>query len=193
MEWRGGNGGDVRDAARIALLGLGEGTPIWFLNSLTFVKATADITGGAYGLLESHIPPGFSPPMHVHHREDEAFWVLDGVFTFCCGRDRARAQPGCFIFLPRGIPHSFVVEGDTSGRLLTLLSPGGGERFFVEAGRPAARASLPPAAPIDRDHLARVAHRFGIELVGPPLTPSAPLSAVAHNELPPTPVAVAPM
>jgi mannose-6-phosphate isomerase-like protein (cupin superfamily) len=151
------------------IVGAGEGTPIWFVNSLARIKATARSTGGAYGLLESVIPPGFSPPLHVHHREDESFWVLEGEFTFLCGGNSVRALPGTYVFLPRGVPHSFVVEGDAPGRLLTMLTPGGGEGFFIEAGRPAEQESLPPSAPVDVAMLQRVARKFDMELVGPPM------------------------
>jgi len=168
---------ETRDAASTestestVILGAGDGTPIWFLNSLARIKATAQDTGGAYGLLESLIPPGFSPPLHVHRREDESFWVLEGEFTFVCGGKAVRAQAGTYVFLPRGVPHSFVVEGDAPGRLLTMLTPGGGERFFIEAGRPAEQDSLPPAAPVDVATLQRIARKFDMELVGPPMQP----------------------
>jgi mannose-6-phosphate isomerase-like protein (cupin superfamily) len=154
-------------------LSSGEGTPIWFLNNLTMIKATAGNTGGAYGLLESLVPPGFSAPMRVHHREDESFWVLEGEFTFRCGGRSVRGTPGSFVILPRDVPHSFVVESDSPGRLLTLLTPGGGEQFFIEMGRPAERAEFPTAAPLDRERLARVAAQFGMEIVGPPLARSS--------------------
>ena len=125
----------------------GGGEAIWFLNSRMTVKATAETTGGAYGLIESEIPPGFSPPMHVHHREDESYFVLDGRLTVICGDERYSATAGTFVFLPRNVPHTFVVEGDTPARWLTLTTPGGGEGFFVDASRPAESDGFPPASP----------------------------------------------
>jgi hypothetical protein len=107
----------------------------------------------------------------VHRREDEAFYVLEGEFTFRCGDETFSGGPGTYVFLPRDIPHTFVVEGDEPGRLLTLVSPGGGERFFVEAGRPAEGEGLPPAGPIDVERLGQAAGRFGNEIVGAPLSP----------------------
>ena len=151
------------------ILGPGEGTPVWFLGNLMVVKATAESTNGAYGLLESLVPAGSAPPLHVHHREDEAFWVLEGALTVRCGAETWRAPAGSYVFLPRGTPHTFRVDDDAPVRMLTLLTPGGGERFFVEGGRPAERATLPPAAPPDFARLQRVAHDFGSEFVGPPL------------------------
>src|SRR5581483_4940618 len=133
------------------------------------IKASAETTGGAYGLVESWVRAGSSPPLHVHHHEDEAFYVLAGrVRTHRAGRDTV-AGAGSFVFLPRGPPHTFLVEGEEDARLLTLLSPGGGERFLGEAGRPPEGPGLPPPGPPDVTHLREVAPRFGNEIVGPPL------------------------
>ena len=109
------------------------------------------------------------PPLHVHHREDEAFFVLAGRLRFVCGEEAIVAGPGAFVFLPRDVPHTFVVEGEEPAHLLTLVSPGGGEGFFVEAGRPPEGPGLPPAGPPDIATLQRVAPRYGNEIVGPPL------------------------
>jgi len=77
------------------------------------------------------------------------------------------------VFLPRGVPHTFRVEGDTPARMLTLLTPGGGEAFFVEGGRPAERPTLAPEGRPDLARLRSVANKFGSEFVGPPLPPPA--------------------
>jgi mannose-6-phosphate isomerase-like protein (cupin superfamily) len=158
--------------AAARFLASGEGDAIWFLANRMTVKATAETTGGAYGLVESLIVPGFSPPLHVHHREDEAFYVLEGELTMRCGDRTFRAGAGAFVFLPRDVPHTFVVEGDKPARMLTLLSPGGGEGVFVDAGRPAEHGGLPPAAPPDIETLKRVSEQYGAEIVGPPMKPA---------------------
>jgi mannose-6-phosphate isomerase-like protein (cupin superfamily) len=152
------------------VLGPGEGQAVWFLGNLMVIKATAQTTNGAFGLVESIVPAGASPPLHVHHREDEAFWVLEGALTIVCGERTYHAPAGSYAFLPRGVPHTFRVEGDTPARMLTLLTPGGGEQFFVEGGRPAEATTLPAPAKPDLAQLAAVAGRFGSEFVGPPLT-----------------------
>lgn len=152
----------------------GEGEETWFQPNRMTIKATAEVTGGAYGLVESWVRAGASPPLHVHHNEDEAFFVLEGRVRFhTAGRDVV-AGPGSFVFLPRGVPHTFVVEGDDDAHMLTLLSPGGGERFFVEGGRPPEGPGLPPPGPPDIAKLRQLAPRFGNEIVGPPLTPEKP-------------------
>jgi mannose-6-phosphate isomerase-like protein (cupin superfamily) len=158
-------------AEHACFLAPGDGPAIWFLQNRMTVKATSQTTGGAYGLIESWIAPGFSPPLHVHHREDESFWVLAGEMSMRCGDRTFRAGPGSFVFLPRDVPHTFVVEGDAPARMLTLLTPGGGEGFFVEASRPAEHDGLPPAAPPDIEMLKRVSARYGAEIVGPPMAP----------------------
>jgi quercetin dioxygenase-like cupin family protein len=151
----------------------GEGEETWFQPNRMRIKATAEDTGGAYGLVESWIRAGASPPLHVHHREDEAFFVLEGRIRFHVdGRD-ILAGPGSFVFLPRDVPHTFLVEGDEDAHMLTLLSPGGGERFFLEAGRIPEGPGLPPAGPPDVAKLREIAPRFGNEIVGPPLAAEA--------------------
>jgi mannose-6-phosphate isomerase-like protein (cupin superfamily) len=154
------------------LVAPGEGPVVWFLANRMTIKATAETTGGRYGLVESLIAPGFSPPLHVHHREDEAFWVLEGDVTMRCGDRTFRAGAGAFAFLPRGVPHTFVVEGDRPARMLTLLSPGGCEAMFVEAGRPAGHDGLPPTAPPDIARLKQVSEKYGSEIIGPPMAPT---------------------
>jgi quercetin dioxygenase-like cupin family protein len=166
--------GGTDHVAQAVALDPGAGEAIWFLQSRMTIKATAESTKGAYGLLEVVIPPGYSPPLHVHHREDESFYVLEGRLTLRCGDVTYSAAASSYIFLPGDVPHGFVVEGDTPVRMLNLLSPGGGEGFFVEAGRPADGEGLPPADPIDIARLRRAGSMYGAEIVGPPLTPGDP-------------------
>jgi quercetin dioxygenase-like cupin family protein len=151
----------------------GEGEETWFQPNLMVVKATRETTGGAFGLVESWVRAGSSPALHVHRREDESFWVLEGRVRFRCGEQDILAGPGSFVFLPRDVPHTFVVQGDEDAHMLTLLTPGGGERFFVDAGRPPDRPGLPPPGPPDVEKLKQVAPLYGAEIVGPPLAPTA--------------------
>lgn len=149
----------------------GEGRATWFQPNRMTVKATTETTGGAFGLLESWVAAGSSPPLHVHHREDESFWVLEGRVRFRCGDEEFVGEPGAFVFLPRDVPHTFIVEGDAPARLLTLLTPGGGEGFFLDGGREPEGPGLPPAGPPDVAKLKQVAEQYGSEIIGPPLTP----------------------
>jgi quercetin dioxygenase-like cupin family protein len=156
---------------RAVFLQPGEGQPIWFLRNRMTIKATAETTNRAFGLVESWMAPGFSPPLHVHRREDESFYVLEGELTMRCGERTFRAAAGAFVFLPRDVPHTFVVEGDTPARMLTLLTPGGGEGVFIDGGRRPEHDGLPPATAPDIEALKRVSARYEVEIVGPPMAP----------------------
>jgi quercetin dioxygenase-like cupin family protein len=116
------------------------------------VKAAADATGNAFGLVETSIPPGHSTPLHVHREEDEAFYVLSGSVDFVCGDERSRSTAGAFVYLPRDIPHSFIGVGDEPARVLVLVVPAGLEEAFA-----------------DPDRFEEVMQRRGVEVVGPPL------------------------
>jgi mannose-6-phosphate isomerase-like protein (cupin superfamily) len=151
----------------------GEGEAVWFTNNRMTIKASAQTTGGALGVVEALGPAGSSPPLHVHHREDESFWLLEGRLTVRCGDRTFTAEPGSFTFLPRGVPHTFVVEGSEPARILSICAPGGFEQYFVAAGRPAEDDGLPPNDPPDVSLLRRVGESFGLEIVGPPLAPGA--------------------
>jgi quercetin dioxygenase-like cupin family protein len=153
---------------RPTFLAAGEGERIWFTNAEMTIKATAESTGGHLCLIETNAPEGHGPPLHVHHGEHEAFYVIAGALEVQCGDQRYRAEAGAFVFLPLGIPHTFrVIAGPA--RLLTLAAPGGLEAFFREAGREAEGPGLPPAGPVDVRHLAEVGARHNSVTVGPPL------------------------
>jgi quercetin dioxygenase-like cupin family protein len=150
----------------------GEGKEVWFAQNRMRIKATAEQTGGAFGLVESWVAAGASPPLHVHHREDESFWVLEGRVTFQCGDERITGGAGTFVFLPRGVPHTFVVEGEEDARLLTLLTPGGGEGFFVDGGREPEGPGLPPPGPPDIARYRELGPIYGNDVLGPPIAPT---------------------
>ena len=105
------------------------------------MKATGEQTGGALGLVEQILPAGFASPWHLHHNEDEAFYVAEGDMMFICGDDRLAAGPGSWVWGPRGIPHGFRVEGTAPARLLLFATPAGFEQFVVELGEPATENS----------------------------------------------------
>jgi mannose-6-phosphate isomerase-like protein (cupin superfamily) len=96
-------------------------------------KVTSYQTGGAYSLFEVETPPGGGPPLHVQHREDEAFWVLEGEYEFL-GRDHSlRVASGSLVYVPKGSLHAHVNRGDGPARMLVSQTPGGShERFFEE-------------------------------------------------------------
>ena len=99
------------------------------------VMASAAETGGAIGLVETVIPKGHSTPLHIHRDEDEAIYVLSGTVDFVCGDREFRAEAGAFVYLPRGLPHTFLGVGDEPARVLVLFLPAGLEDAFAEPQR----------------------------------------------------------
>jgi quercetin dioxygenase-like cupin family protein len=145
----------------------GDPAAIWFLGTLAFVRASAESANGGFGLVENVMPPGFESPYHLHHNEDEGFYVLEGHVTFILDGRKSKAGPGAFVFGPRGIPHGFRVEGNAPARILLMAVPGGFEKFVVEMGEPAAAPVLPPPAPPDMAKLMTLAAKYGIDILGP--------------------------
>jgi quercetin dioxygenase-like cupin family protein len=148
-------------------LGRDEGQAVWFLNTLSIVKATAESTRGAFGLIDTVIPAGFASPYHRHHAEDETFYITEGEVTYICDGKKLTAGPGAYIFGPRGIPHGFRVEGPSPARMLLLATPGGFERFIIEVGEPAIELALPQPKPPDMAKLMALAAKFQIDILGP--------------------------
>lgn len=109
---------------------------------MTF-KASGEDTGGAYSLTDSMVPPQGDPPPHIHHREDEAFRVLEGELEVLVGENKFKAGAGSFGHLPKGVLHSYQNVGTGPARLLTLMVPAGLERFVEEVGKPGTELSSP--------------------------------------------------
>lgn len=146
----------------------GEGEGLWFFNGLMTVKAGGPDTRDAFTLIEAELPAGFGPPPHIHHDEEEGFYVLEGELSISCGEQTWTAGPGAFALLPRDIPHSFRVSDAGNARLLQITSPAQFERFAAEMGEPAQSMTLPPPSDVDVDKLMRVAPTYGIEMLPPP-------------------------
>jgi mannose-6-phosphate isomerase-like protein (cupin superfamily) len=102
------------------VVGPHDGEATWFLGTRMIIKATAQSSGGTFGLLENRLAAGFSPPLHIHHQEDESFWILEGKLTFVCDGQTYQAGPGSFIYLPRDLPHTFRVD-EGPARVLELV------------------------------------------------------------------------
>ena len=147
------------------------GRVVWFGSARMTIKVAARDTGGAFSLVEVVAPAGWSPPLHIQHDEEEAFLVLEGTMTFRCGERTVTAGPGSVTVIPRGVPHTFVVEGSEPARFLNLATPGGVDEFFIAGGREPEHDGMPPLAPPDIELMRRVSEQFGAEIVGPPLAP----------------------
>ncbi|HEX6068218.1 MAG TPA: cupin domain-containing protein [Longimicrobiaceae bacterium] len=148
--------------------------PLWFLDTLVTIRVAHGEGDDGLSVIENRARHGDSPPLHVHHSEDELFHILEGDFRFVVGGEERRGGPGDLILTRRGIPHTYRVESPEGGRWLTITTRGDFENFVRELGRPAERPELPspsePPSPEQAQALAAVALRHRIELVGPPLT-----------------------
>ena len=145
-----------------------EGRAIAIVGDVYRFLATGDDTNGAYALLEAFVTPGGGPPTHVHSREEEGFYILEGEITITAGGKRIVARPGMFANLPVGTPHSFKNETDRPARMLISVAPAGLEKMFFEIGRPmpAGATTAPPPSKEDVENLLAVAHRYGLEFIG---------------------------
>ena len=120
-----------------------EGEARWWFGALAEIKASAADTGGQLTIVEVTEHPGAEAPLHVHHRDDEGFWILEGDVTFEVGDETIEASAGDYVFGPRGIPHRFTV-GDQGCRMLFIMVPGGMEDLIRATSEPAASRTLPP-------------------------------------------------
>jgi len=118
-------------------------------------------------IVEITAPAGDEAPLHVHHREDEGFWILEGYAVFEVGDTRVEAHAGDYLFGPRGIPHRYSV-GDAGCRMLFIMTPGGFEDLVIAMSEPAASRTLPPPSGEEPDweRIAAIAHAHGAELLG---------------------------
>ena len=161
--------------ARLAPIALApeEGEALWAFGFLATVKASSETTDGRVAVIEHLGPRGAGSPLHVHHREDEWFYVLDGELTFWVGGEVVSAPAGSFVYGPRDVPHTFLVASDQA-RFLLVAEPAGFDAFFRAASEPATRLEIPPAPtePPDIEGLTALAATYRIEILGPPGIPA---------------------
>ena len=134
-----------------------------FLGLPTWIKADRSITGGRFSLVEQVIPAGFESPWHVHHSEDESFYVLEGEMTVIVGDTRVRLTKGDLGFGPRGISHGFRIEGRSPARIMLMTN---GSDFADFVGETSALVNAPPAPP-DMALLVAAAERHNLQILGP--------------------------
>lgn len=141
--------------------------PTFFKQTIAILASNSD-SNGAIGAVEVSGPAGAVPPLHVHHREDEAFYVLEGEYSVFVGDDVITASPGTWVWGPRDVPHGYQIHSER-GRHLSLMMPGGFEAFFEEV----AAIATPDADPRNEmSRIAALAARYDVELLGPPTSPT---------------------
>jgi len=147
----------------------GDSGSVWSLGGHFTTLLGADDGAAGVALVEAVAYRSTEPPLHIHHREDEAWYILDGQMTFHVAEEQLVAFAGDLVFAPRGLPHAFTVDVEPT-RVLVLATPAGFEHFALELGVPAtsevppADLGLPPP-----EILGPIAERYGIEVVGPPI------------------------
>lgn len=131
----------------------------------TFLATGAD-TGEAYATMEAVVSPGMGPPPHIHRREEESFYVLEGEVAFYVEEARQVAGAGTFLRVPIGVRHRFQNETSEPARMLITVVPAGLERMFREVGTPVAPGQpAAPPSPAEIERLVARAPEYGIELL----------------------------
>ncbi len=141
---------------------------VWWKTGRVWVKASGAETAGRCAQVEIDDPRGTAPPMHVHHNEDETFYVLDGEVTVFADGERVELGAGDYAFVPRGTSHAYLVRSERA-RMLVTFSPAGFEEFFVEMGIAGDEAPVDPVMPSPEEFARRLAP-YGCEITGPPPT-----------------------
>ena len=139
----------------------------WFFGLPTWIRASGAETNGTLSLLEQVIPSGFASPWHVHHNEDESFYVIEGTMTVVVAERAVTLNAGDFGFGPRGIPHGFRIEGTQPARILLMTNSSGLAAFIRETSIPAEGTMPPEPNPADLPKLAAAAERHGMTILGP--------------------------
>lgn len=140
----------------------GQGERLDLGNFQATILAGANVTSGAYTLLQTeNEPPGFGPPMHVHHDAAEAFFVLEGSYLMCLEDRQEDCPPGTFVYVPRGAAHTFRVVSDSPGKKLNIFTPAAMQGFFEEL------AAAESAGTVSLEYLAAISSRHHMEVVGP--------------------------
>lgn len=149
----------------------GEGIDnVWWKDGRVAVKAGAAETGGLFAQIETDDPRGSGPPRHLHHNEDEAFYILEGEVTALVGEERFDLSAGDYLFAPRGVAHSYVIRSERA-RMLVTLTPAGVEQMFVSLGVPVTGAEPPTDTVMPpMDEMGRRFAGYGCEILGPPLS-----------------------
>lgn len=148
----------------------GEGQALSAVGDVYRILAPGEQTGGAYALLEARVLPGGGPPPHLHRREEESFFVLEGELTFFVEGRPVRTTAGSFVQMPRGTTHCFKNESAAPARMLILVTPSGFEKFMAEFATPVPSFDSPPlpVTPAEIEKLLAVAPKFGIEMIAQP-------------------------
>ena len=143
-----------------------EGLTITVVGDVYRFLAVSDDTNGKYAMWEAIVLPGGGPPPHVHSREEEGFYILEGEITFSFGEERLVAAAGMFANVSVGTLHSFKNETNRPAKMLISVAPAGLEQMFFEVGQsvPTGATTASPPTKEEIQKLLAVAPRYGIEI-----------------------------
>jgi quercetin dioxygenase-like cupin family protein len=147
------------------------GRSVWLMGMLCTFKAISVDTGGAYSVYVATIPPQTGAPPHIHHRETEAFYMLEGELDFIAGERTMHAISGDFLHVDKDVIHGYTNRGTTIARYMGIVTPGGlHEQLFAALGEEATSETLPPspAGPPDMAKVIETARAYGTEVLPPP-------------------------
>ena len=153
----------------LVLVNAGEGEALSVGGDKVIIKTDGSQTEGEFALMEYFVSPGGGPPAHVHHYEEESFYILEGQFEFTLDGETVKAGPGTFLKSPADIAHSLKNTGTETGRMLVLVTPSGLEDYFRKVGHklPDISAPVPAFGPEDAAKLTAFAPQFGLEFIPP--------------------------
>jgi quercetin dioxygenase-like cupin family protein len=143
-----------------------QGTAVTVAGDVIIFKAVGEQTNGQYALFELIADPQKGPPPHIHHREDEAFYIQEGEVEFYLDERTVVATPGTFLHSPKGQRHSYKVIGSQPAKMLCWVTPAGLEQFFSEVGTVLSDPSLSPPLPTPEaiERMVAIAPKYGITI-----------------------------
>lgn len=150
----------ISTSSAATILASGEGETLNVLGDRYVVKVGATETGGLLTTVEATIQPQSGLPPHIHQREDETFYILEGEFEFLIGDKTVRASPGAFVYSPHGQVHALKNISATQARFLAAYTPAGIEAFYRRLN------ALPPGPP-DLARVIAIAQEYGIAILTP--------------------------
>jgi quercetin dioxygenase-like cupin family protein len=143
---------------------------IW-LGELAIIHTTGKETNGNYSMVELFATKEGEVPWHIHHKEDEAFYIIEGEMTFYIGDKKVKGKAGDCVFAPKNIAHKYTVDSPGYSRVMLVFSPAGFEDFVRVTSVPATSLAPPPSEEIniDFEKLKKIAQEFGAEFVDSPI------------------------
>lgn len=144
-----------------------QGRKLWVMGYPYVIKVSGDETDGQFALVDITAGPNSGTPLHIHHAEDEMFYILRGAMTFHADGEETVAGPGSFVYIPRGMVHGWWNRSDAEVQMLSAVTPAGFEQFFVAIGTPAdaAHPTPPPVDPAAVAKIGQMAPHYNMEVI----------------------------